>query len=166
MQKRARGRPRVRPPEEERKHRDLGAYNLFVMKAQNVAGSDVKNHRAFMALIGSFWKARPLSLLFFRCFPYVSCGLHSATWSERMRKVQGMERATQDSFNTTYRGLLDALNEKKKAGLKYDFAAELKVFERDHELDTLAFFRVRFPLRHICCLYPALITPSVAPCFC
>lgn len=48
----------MRPPEEERKHRDLGAYNLFVMKAQNVAGSDVKNHRAFMALIGSFWKAR------------------------------------------------------------------------------------------------------------
>lgn len=56
-----------------------------------------------------------------------------------------MERATQDSFNTTYRGLLDTLNEKKKAGLKYDFAAELKVFERDHELDTLAFFRVRAP---------------------
>lgn len=58
MQKRARGRPRIRPPEEERKHRDLGAYNLFVMKAQNVAGPDVKNHRAFMGLIGTFWKVR------------------------------------------------------------------------------------------------------------
>lgn len=56
VQKRARGRPRIRPPEEERKHRDLGSYNLFVMKAQNVAGPDVKNHRAFMGLIGTFWK--------------------------------------------------------------------------------------------------------------
>lgn len=61
MQKRARGRPRIRPPEEERKHRDLGSYNLFVMKAQNVAGPDVKNHRAFMGLIGTFWKVWPLS---------------------------------------------------------------------------------------------------------
>lgn len=58
VQKRARGRPRIRPPEEERKHRDLGSYNLFVMKAQNVAGPDVKNHRAFMGLIGMFWKVR------------------------------------------------------------------------------------------------------------
>lgn len=60
MQKRARGRPRTKPDDSEKKHRDLGSYNLFVMKAQNVAGQDVKNHRAFMALIGSFWKVRPL----------------------------------------------------------------------------------------------------------
>lgn len=63
VQKRARGRPRIRPPEEERKHRDLGSYNLFVMKAQNVAGPDVKNHRAFMGLIGTFWKVRVSSAL-------------------------------------------------------------------------------------------------------
>lgn len=54
-QKRPRGRPRTRPLEEDRKHRDLGSYNLFVMKAQNVAGSQVKNHRAFMSLIGNTW---------------------------------------------------------------------------------------------------------------
>lgn len=108
-EKRARGRPRIRPPEEERKHRDLGSYNLFVMKAQNVAGPDVKNHRAFMGLIGTFWKA--------------------------------MDQATRESFISTYKGLLDQLNEKKKAGIKFDFGHELKMYERDHELDTISYFR-------------------------
>ena len=63
MQKRARGRPRIHPPVEDRKHRDLGAYNLFVMKAQNVAGAEVKNYRAFMALIGAYWKVRAMHTL-------------------------------------------------------------------------------------------------------
>ena len=67
LQKRARGRPRIRPLEEDRKHRDLGSYNLFVMKAQNVAGSDVKNHRAFMGLIGSFWKVLLSSCSLLNC---------------------------------------------------------------------------------------------------
>ena len=41
---------------EDRKYRDIGAYNLFVMKAQNVAGAEVKNRCAFMGLVGSYWK--------------------------------------------------------------------------------------------------------------
>lgn len=62
-EKRGRGRPKMKNDDDPKKHRDLGSYNLFVMKAQNVAGSDVKNHRAFMALIGSFWKVCVWKLL-------------------------------------------------------------------------------------------------------
>ena len=66
----ASGNPRGRPkgksedgaspkaPKAPRKPRDIGTYNLFVMKAQNVAEGAVKNHRAFLGLIGSFWKVR------------------------------------------------------------------------------------------------------------
>jgi predicted ester cyclase len=53
-----------------------------------------------------------------------------------------MDRQTQESFNQTYKGLLDSLNEKKKTGIKPDFDAELKVYERDHKLDTDGFFKV------------------------
>jgi len=56
-EKRGRGRPKSKTDDGEKKHRDLGSYNLFVMKAQHVAGGSVQNHRAFMALIGNFWKA-------------------------------------------------------------------------------------------------------------
>ena len=56
--------------------------------------------------------------------------------------VQSMDQATRDGFNSTYRGLLDQLNEKKKAHIKFDFGNELKLYERDHELDTIGFFRV------------------------
>jgi hypothetical protein len=54
-----------------------------------------------------------------------------------------MDQSTRDNFNATYKGLLDQLNEKKKAGIKFDFAHELKLYERDNELDTIAYFRVR-----------------------
>ena len=48
-----------------------------------------------------------------------------------------------EQFNSTYKNLLDSLNEKKKAGIKYDFAADLRIYERDFEIDTICFFRVR-----------------------
>jgi hypothetical protein len=54
-----------------------------------------------------------------------------------------MDQGTRDSFNATYKGLLDQLNEKKKAGIKFDFGNELKLYERDNELDTIGYFRVR-----------------------
>lgn len=60
-------------------------------------------------------------------------------------EVQGMDQSTRESFNLTYKGLLDQLNEKKREGVKFDFAHELKVYERDHELDTIGYFRVRCP---------------------
>ena len=56
--------------------------------------------------------------------------------------MQGLDQVTREEFNSTYRGLLDQLNEKKKAGLKFDFANELKVYERDNELDTNGYFKV------------------------
>lgn len=54
-----------------------------------------------------------------------------------------MDQGTRESFIATYKGLLDQLNEKKKAGIKFDFGHELKMYERDHELDTISYFRVR-----------------------
>jgi hypothetical protein len=189
--KRARGRPRVRPPEEERKHRDLGAYNLFVMKAQNVAGADVKNHRAFMALIGSFWKVRwPsrcgaaalcararawLRLLLQRCIRHnraavqwpaqqsarsqglasnaaTPCSLSGsgATCLGRIAhacaRAQAMDVATKDSFNATYKGLLEHLNNKKRARETFDFSAELHKYEHENGLDAHGFFQACFSL--------------------
>lgn len=153
LQKRARGRPRIRPPEEERKHRDLGSYNLFVMKAQNVAGPDVKNHRAFMGLIGTFWKVFILASVTCVCSSgplwRQACWCACVAWvcrvtaSQRSCGGQAMDQGTRESFIATYKGLLDQLNEKKKAGIKFDFGHELKMYERDHELDTISYFRVR-----------------------
>ena len=57
--------------------------------------------------------------------------------------MQGMNQTTRDAFNATYRGLLDLLNERKKAGVKYDFAAELRAYEDQYQLDKTAFFHVR-----------------------
>lgn len=54
-----------------------------------------------------------------------------------------MDQSTREGFISTYKGLLDQLNEKKKAGIKFDFGHELKMYERDHELDTISYFRVR-----------------------
>jgi hypothetical protein len=63
-----------------------------------------------------------------------------------------MDPGTRDQFNATYKGLLDSLNDKKKAGIKYDFATDLKIYERDNEIDTICFFRVCLLLvsRHPC----------------
>ena len=58
--------------------------------------------------------------------------------------MQGMDPATREQFNNTYKLLLDSLNDKKKAGVKYDFATDLRTYERDHEIDTICFFRVRY----------------------
>ena len=56
--------------------------------------------------------------------------------------LQGKGAETQELFNTTYKGLRDTLNQKKKAGIKYDFGAEAHEFESRHQLDSLAFFQV------------------------
>lgn len=72
--------------------------------------------------------------------------------------MQAMDQATRESFISTYKGLLDQLNEKKKAGIKFDFGHELKMYERDHELDTISYFRVRPRLPSV------LFATTLGPC--
>lgn len=71
-----------------------------------------------------------------------------------------MDLGTREQFNVTYKGLLDSLNDKKKAGMKYDFAHDLKIYERDNEIDTICFFRVCFLSIS---LPPAFFLPSPVP---
>jgi len=54
-----------------------------------------------------------------------------------------MDQETKDEFVTTYKKLLDSLNEQKKAGEKYDFPAELKAYETANGLDPIGYFQAR-----------------------
>lgn len=57
-----------------------------------------------------------------------------------------MSPTEKEDFNLTYKSLLDQLNEKKRAGIKFDFNAELNDYEHTNEIEQYKFFKVGRPL--------------------